>query len=81
MPWGNGQIVDEVGIDTEYNEVVIQLMQYDDFEGETLRFCQYWPDGRFQRQPMMLSASDIPAMRAALAESPRIKALLSQLVQ
>lgn len=80
MPWGDGQVVDEVGVDTEHNELAIQLLHYDDFEGETLRFCQYWLDGRFQRQPMMLSAESIPAMREAIKSSPAIHALLRQLV-
>jgi hypothetical protein len=80
MPWGAGQIVDEVGVDTEHNELVIQLMRYDDFEGDTLRFCQYWLDGRFQRQPMMIAEADLDAMRAAVQQSPAIKALLTRLV-
>ena len=80
MPWGDGQVVDEIGVDTEYNEVVIQLLRYDEFEGDTLRFCQYWLDGRFQRQPMMLSADAIPAVREALKQSPAIRDLLKSLV-
>jgi hypothetical protein len=80
MPWGNGQVVDEVGIDTEYNEIVVQLLRYDDFEGDTIRFCQYWLDGRFQRQPMMLPSDAIPALREALKASPAIRALLQELV-
>ena len=80
MPWGNGQVVEEVGIDTEHNELVIQLLRYDDFDGDTIRFCQYWLDGRFQRQPMMLGAADIPAMREALKGAPAIRELLRRLV-
>lgn len=80
MPWGDGEVVDEVGADDEHKEVVIQLLRYDDFAAETLRFCQYWPDGRFQRQPMMLSEENIPALRAAIKRSPRIRELLTQLV-
>jgi hypothetical protein len=80
MPWGDGEVVDEVGVDTEHNELVIQLLRYDDFKPETIRFCQYWLDGRFQRQPMMLSEEQIPALRKALKGSPRIRELLKQLV-
>lgn len=80
MPWGDGQVVDEVGVDTEHNELVVQLLVYDESGEETIRFCQYWLDGRFQRQPMMLSAENVPAMRAALKRSPRIRELLEQLV-
>ena len=80
MPWGGGQVVDEVGIDTEWNELVIQLLRYDEHEGETLRFCQYYLDGRFQRQPMMLAEDNIDAMREALKAAPRIRELLQRLV-
>ncbi len=80
MPWGDGQVVEEVGVDTEYNELVIQLLHYDEIEGESLRFCQYWLDGRFQRQPMMLSEENIAGLKSALHRSPRIKELLRRLV-
>ena len=80
MPWGNGNVVEEVGVDTEYNEVVIQLLRYDEIDGATLRFCQYWQDGKFQRQPMMLKDTDIPAMRKALKDAPEIRRLLQKLV-
>ena len=80
MPWGDGEVVDEIGVDTDHNEIVIQLLRYDEYPAETVRFCQYWLDGRFQRQPMMLSEDQIPALRAALKKSPRIRQLLAQLV-
>lgn len=80
MPWGDGKVVDEVGVETEHNEVVIQLLRYDDFPGSTLRFCQYWLDGKFQRQPMMLAEADLGRMREALRASPEIRDLLRRLV-
>ena len=81
MPWGDGQVVEEVGVDTEHNELVIQLLRYDDADiGDTVRFCQYWLDGRFQRQPMMIGAAQIAAMRDALKASPAIRDVLKQLV-
>ena len=80
MPWGDGEVVDEVGVETDHNEVVIQLLRYDDLPGDTLRFCQYWLDGKFQRQPMMVSEHDIDRLRDAIRESPEIKALLRRLV-
>ena len=81
MPWGNGSVVEEVGFDTEHNELVIQLLRYDDFDDDALRFCQYWPDGKFQRTPMMLSRSNIDGMREALKAAPEIRALLQELVK
>lgn len=79
MPWGKGQVVDEVSAHDQYKEAVIQLIEWDD-GGQTLRFCQYWPDGRFQRQPMMISAEDIPALRSALRANDRLFGLVRQLV-
>lgn len=80
MPWGDGQVVQEVGIDTDHNELVIQLLRYDDLPGDTLRFCQYWLDGRFQRQPMMVHEDHIEALREALKAAPEIRHLLQRLV-
>jgi hypothetical protein len=81
MPWGNGQVVEEVGVDTEHNELVIQLLRYDDKAlGRTVRFCQYWLDGRFQRQPMMLAEGNIASLRSALKGAPEIRDLLKKLV-
>lgn len=81
MPWGDGQVVDEVGVDTEHNELVIQLLRYDDLPGDTLRFCQYWLDGRFQRQPMMLADEHVEPLRVALRDHPEIRDLLKRLVE
>ena len=81
MPWGDGQVVEEVGVDTEHNELVVQLLRYDEDHPDALRFCQYWQDGRFQRQPMMMSADSIEAMREALKNAPAIRDLLKQLVE
>jgi hypothetical protein len=67
-------------VETEHNEVVIQLLRYDDLPGDTLRFCQYWLDGKFQRQPMMVSEHDLDRLRDALRDAPEIKALLQRLV-
>ncbi|HUQ39410.1 MAG TPA: hypothetical protein VM030_04595, partial [Acidimicrobiales bacterium] len=59
----------------------IQLLEYDDPAiAPTIRFCQYWLDGRFQRQPMMIGEADLEAMRTAVKASPRIHALLKRLV-
>ena len=80
MPWGRGHVVDEVSSPDEYKEAVIQLIEWEG-GGETLRFCQYWPDGRFQRQPMMIGVEDLSAMRAALRSNDRLFRLVRQLVE
>jgi hypothetical protein len=80
MPWGKGQVVAEASAHDQYKEAVIQLIEWEG-GGQTLRFCQYWPDGRFQRQPMMIAMEDIPALREALRGNPRLFALVRQLVE
>jgi hypothetical protein len=81
MPWGKGQVVEEASVATEYNEVVVQLLRYDDPDiPPALRFCQYWLDGRFQRQPMMLSERHISELREALKATPNLQRLLAALV-
>ena len=79
MPWGKGQVVEEVSAEDRYKEAVIQLIEWEG-GGQTLRFCQYWPDGRFQRQPMMIGVDDLPALREALQRNERLHALVRQLV-
>jgi hypothetical protein len=81
MPWGEGQVVEEASIPTEYNELVVQLLRYDDPDiAPAVRFCQYWPDGGFQRQPMMISEHHLTAMRDALASTPTLRRMIAALV-
>ncbi len=80
MPWGKGQVVEEVSATDEYREAVIQVIEWE-AGGESLRFCQYWLDGRFQRQPMMIDTNDLAALRAAVRSNARVHALLTELVR
>jgi hypothetical protein len=80
--WGGGKIVEEASFIGAYVEPAIQLLEYDDHPGVyAVRFCYYSLDGRFQRSPMMLDGPDsLDGMRAALKETPRLRALLKKLV-
>jgi hypothetical protein len=80
--WGTGQIVEEASFTGNYVEPSIQLLEYADHPGTyAIRFCYYSLDGRFQRSPMMLDGPDsIDGMRAALKETPRLRALLKKLL-
>ena len=40
LPWGQGQVVEEVSVMRPHWEPTIQLLRYEDGE-ETLRFCYY----------------------------------------
>jgi len=82
LPWGIGEVVEEVSIPAGAEghgwEPTVQLLAYAE-GGETLRFCYYDQRGRFGRGPMLLRPEDLAPLRAALAGAPRIRALLRQL--
>ena len=80
--WGSGQIIEEASFTGAYVEPSIQLLEYDGHPGEyAVRFCYYSLDGRFQRSPMMLDSDDsVAGMRAALKETPKLRALLKKMV-
>ncbi len=79
--WGSGEIVEEASFVGEYVEPAIQLLQYDGHPGVyAVRFCYYSLDGRFQRSPMMLDGPEsVESMRAALKETPRLRAILKKI--
>jgi hypothetical protein len=82
--WGSGQIVEEAAYSGEHHEPAIQLLQYDEGEaagGWSVRFCFYSRDGRFQRSPLVVGDDDIAGLRRALAETPRLRALLQRLIE
>ena len=66
------------------SEPAIQLLEYDEGEaagGWSVRFCFYNRDGRFQRSPLLVDEENLDGLRTALAETPRLRALLRRLVQ
>ena len=84
MHWGGGQIVEEASCLGPYNEPTIQLLEYSDGEAAgqwSVRFCYYDHQGRFQRNPMMINEETLEGLRAALARTPRLRALLRRLVE
>jgi hypothetical protein len=80
--WGGGQIVEEASYVGEHTEPAIQLLEYEGGEGAYgIRFCYYNHAGRFQRSPMMIDSEDtLEGLRAALAETPKLRELLRKLV-
>jgi len=80
--WGSGQIIEEASYIGMYSEPTIQLLEYTDHPGAFgIRFCYYSPEGRFQRSPMMIDGSDsFEGLRAALKDTPKLRALLKKLV-
>jgi hypothetical protein len=82
-PWGSGQIVEEASATREHSEPTLQLLEFQD-EGHPgylmIRFCSYTPSGAFRRHPMLAGADDIAQLREALTRTPRLRALLAQLL-
>jgi len=84
MHWGSGAIVEEATFEGEYHAPTIQLMEYTDGEAAgsfSIRFCTYNHRGMFQRSPLMVSEEDLDGLRKALRETPRLRAVLKQLVE
>ncbi len=83
LHWGSGQIVEEARFSGEYHVPAVQLLEFTDGEAAgtvTVRFCYFSHEGRFQRSPMMLNEAEFAGLREALNTTPRLKALLTQLV-
>lgn len=80
--WGGGQIVEEASYIGRYTEPAIQLLEYEGHPGSYgIRLCYYNLDGRFQRSPMMIDGEDsFEGLRAALKETPKLRAMLRKLV-
>lgn len=82
--WGSGRIVEEASYAGRHHEPAIQLLEYDEGEAAgswSLRFCFYNKERRFQRSPLVVSEDELEGLRAALAQAPRLRALLRRLVQ
>jgi hypothetical protein len=83
LHWGSGQVSEEVSYLSEHKEAVIQLLDYTEGEvagGWAVRFCHYSPGGGFRRDPLIVDEADIRGLREALRQSPRLMAILRQLV-
>lgn len=83
LHWGSGEIEEEAQIATQYHRPTLQLLKFT--EGEAagsyeIRFCHYHHRGRFQRWPLIIGEEDLPALRKALAETPKLKRLLEKLL-
>src|SRR5207248_841295 len=77
--WGKGRITEEAAFTGRYAEPAIQLLEYEG-GGQGIRFCYYSLNGRFQRSPMMIDGEEsLEGLRAALRQTPKLRALLKKL--
>lgn len=78
LPWGSGQVVEEVSVLRPHWEPTIQLLRYDD-GSQGLRFC-YYHGPRFGRGPMILDEEALDELGDALRDAPRIGVLLRRML-
>ena len=76
--FGQGQIVEEISCQSRWHQPTIQLLEWDDGH-LSLRFCSYTHDGRFQRNPLVVSAHDLVSLAAKASPDGRLKPLLELL--
>jgi hypothetical protein len=79
LPWGQGEITEEATITTRYHAPAIQLLEFSD-GSQSIRFCYYDLQGRFQRSPLLMSETALPSLRQALRACPRLRRLLRKLI-
>ena len=78
LPWGRGEITEEATILHDHWAPTIQLLEYED--GQVgVRFCNYSPQGRFQRQPAIWTEEDFASFGEELAHAPKLKGLFQRL--
>ena len=80
LHWGSGQIVEEATYAGEHHEPTLQLLAFDD-GSLSIRFCYYDHAGRFQRGPLVVSSDEMKGLKGALAASPRLRALMKEMMQ
>ena len=79
LPWGRGQITEEVTVLHEHWAPTIQLLEYEDGQ-KSVRFCNYSPQGRFQRLPSIWTEVDFEAFGEELAKAPKLRELFRRLL-
>jgi hypothetical protein len=80
LHWGRGQIAEEATYSGEHHEPSLQLLDFDD-GSLSIRFCYYDHASRFQRSPLVVGNAEIDGLGKALAETPRLRELLKEMVK
>jgi len=83
LHWGSGVIEEEAQFATPYHNPTVQLLRFDEGDAAgtySIRFCHYDHHGRFQRAPLIIDAGDVAKLRKALGKTPKLRKLLSRLV-
>ncbi len=77
MPWGNGMVVKEVSISSQYHEPTIQLLQFDN-GNSAIRFCSH-NKGKFSRSPLIIDEKDLRKLGNVIKKEKEISKLISRL--
>ncbi len=77
MPFGNGMVIKEASITSQYHEPPVQLLQFDN-GNRAIRFCSY-NKGRFSRSPLMIDEKDMRKLGSAIKKEKEISDLISRL--
>jgi len=77
MPFGNGMVVKEASITSQYHEPTVQLLQFDNGD-KAIRFCSY-NKGRFSRSPLMIHEKDLRKFGNAIKKEKEISKFVSRL--
>ena len=80
LHWGKGLIVEEATYVGEHHRPALQLLEFED-GSLSVRFCYYSHERRFQRSPLIVGREEVDGLREALAETPRLRALLAEMVE
>ena len=84
LPWGSGLVLEEAAIEGGLHAPSLQLLRYElgIHKGQTaLRFAAYGVEGHLEQRPLIVNEREIAGLRAEVARSPRLKALLRRLVE
>ena len=79
LHWGSGQIVEEASCSGQYHEPAVQLLRFDD-GSESVRFCYFDHEGRFQRSPLIVGEDEARGLAESLRQTPQLRAFLHRLV-
>ena len=84
LPWGSGLVLEEAAIEGGLHAPSVQLLRYELGERkgqQAVRFAAYDEDGHLEQRPLIVNEREISRLRAEIARSPRLKALLRRLVE
>jgi hypothetical protein len=83
LPWGRAELMEEVTIESaraDGQPVFVGVARLRDADGSELVRFFYRSSGRVGRGPVTLRAGERGELRGALAKSPELRALLSELL-